>query len=73
MGALRDAAPGIAVQAHEGDRTFAVQDVLETCMMKVARIPARTRRKVTMNKDATCLQNLIVWDPMKTNEPVLTQ
>ena len=26
-----------------------------------------------MNKGATCLQNLIIWDPIKTNEPVLTQ
>ena len=28
---------------------------------------------VTLNKDATCLQSLIFWDPMKTNEPVLTE
>ena len=32
-----------------------------------------TRHKVTLNKDATCLQNLIACDTMKTNEPVLTQ
>ena len=58
---------------HEGDRTFAVQKVLEVRAMEGERSPVRTRHNVTLNKDATCLQNLIVWNPMKTNEPVLAQ
>ena len=61
--------------AHEGDRTFTVMKVLEVRAMEAERSPARlgTRHKVTLNKDTTSLQNLIVWDPMKGNEPVLTQ
>ena len=59
--------------AREADRTFAVQKVLEVRAMETEGSPIRTRHKVTLNKDATCLQNLIVWDAMKTNEPVLTQ
>ena len=59
--------------AHEGDRTFAVQKVLDIRAMDAERSPVRTRHKVTLNKDATCLQILIVWGPMKTNEPVLTK
>ena len=59
--------------AREADRTFAVQKVLEVRAMETEGSPIRTRYKVTLNKDATCLQNLIVWDAMKTNEPVLTQ
>ena len=58
--------------AHEADRTFAVKKVLEVRAMEVERSPVRASHKVSLNKDATCLQNLIVWDPMKTNEPVLT-
>ena len=34
VGAPRDAAPDVAVQAHKGDRTFAVQKVLEVRAMK---------------------------------------
>ena len=41
--------------------------------MEAERSPVRTRHKLTLNKDATCLQKLIAWDPMKANEPVLTQ
>ena len=51
----------------------AVQKVLDVRAMEEERSPVRTRHKVSLHNDATCLQNLIVWDPMKTNEPVLTQ
>ena len=47
--------------------------VLEVCAMEAERSPVRTRHKVSLKKDAICLQNLIVWDPVKTDEPVLTQ
>ena len=50
-----------------------MQDVLEVCAIKAEGSPVRTRHKVTLDKDVTCLQSLIVWDPMNTNEPVLTQ
>ena len=52
---------------------FAVQNVLEVRAMEAERSAARTMHKLTLNKDATCLQKLCAWDPMKTNEPVLTQ
>ena len=50
-----------------------MQKDLEVRGMEAERSPVRTRHKVTLNKDATCLPKLIVWDPMKTNEPLLTQ
>ena len=59
--------------AHEGDRTFAVQKVLEVRAMEAERSAVRTRHKLTLNKDATRFQKLIAWDPMKASEPVLTQ
>ena len=70
VGATRDAAADAACIANEDDRIFAVLEVLEVRAMEAERSPVRTRpsHEVTLNKDATCLQNLIVWDTMKTNE-----
>ena len=53
--------------AHEGDGTFDVQSDLEVSAMKAEPSPVRTRHRITPSKDATCLQSLIVWGPMKTN------
>ena len=46
---------------------------MEIRAMKAKGSPIRTRHKVTLSRNATCLQNLMVWDPMKTKKPVLTQ
>ena len=50
-----------------------MQNVLDVRAMEAERSPVRTRHKVTLNKEATCIQNLIVWDLIKTNERVLAQ
>ena len=61
------------------DRVFAIKKVLKTRTTDAGQPPkghlprVRTRRKVTLNRTATSLQNLIVWDENNVTEPVLTR
>ena len=53
--------------AHESDT---VQKALQVRAMGAEWSLVRTRHNVTLDKEVTRLQNLLVCDPMKTNEPV---
>ena len=58
----------------KADREFAVEKILEVREAKVEENGAniRTRHKTKINKEATSLKDLILWDCSEISEPVLT-
>ena len=58
----------------QDDRKFAVEKILEVREAETAESGdnVRTRRKAKLNKDATSLKDLILWDRSEISEPVLT-
>ena len=63
------------------ERCFAVQKIKKVRQEKETLgsrggeglVDIRTRRKVHLNKNATSLRNLIVWDDENISEPILTR
>ena len=54
------------------DRKFAVEKILQLRQRTVNSENIRTHHKVKLNRKASCLKELIIWEEDKITEPILT-